>query len=95
MLHHVIKCAYKNCGEIFDKAKFPRKQYCSRRCQSLALYQLEQHTELIRTVDAVNKLGSGMALVRFGILSDPLIFSRRERGLEQGEEFWDGSVLMQ
>ena len=59
MLHHVIKCAYKNCGEIFDKAKFPRKQYCSRRCQSLALYQLEQHTELIRTVDAVNKLGSG------------------------------------
>ena len=28
-------------------------------------------------------------------LSDPLIFPRRERGLEQGEEFLDGSVLMQ
>ena len=69
MLHHVIKCAYKNCGEIFDRAKFPRKQFCSRRCQSLALHQLEPHTDLIRTVDAVNRLGSGMALVRFGITS--------------------------
>ena len=33
--------------------------------------------------------------VRGITLNDPLIFPRRERGLEQGEESLDGSVLMQ
>ena len=69
MLHIMVKCGWMRCRETFDQAKFPRKQFCSRKCQLLTLHQLEQHTEVIHTVAAVNKLGSGMALVRFGITS--------------------------
>lgn len=69
MLVGLVKCGYNLCSNTFEKAQFYRKRFCSTRCQSRALHQLEPHTEVIRTVDAVNRLGSGMALVRFGVTS--------------------------
>lgn len=74
MLHIMVKCGWMRCRETFDQAKFPRKQFCSRKCQLLTLHQLEQHTEVIHTVAAVNKLGAGMALV-----SSPTDFDRLRR----------------
>ncbi len=53
------------CTNRFDRVR--GKTYCCRNCQNLAKNALVPHSTLIHNVKSLNKLGTGMVLLRFGI----------------------------
>ncbi len=65
MLQTIEKCGRVGCANTFDRGH--GKIYCCRKCQNLAKNALVPHPTLIHNVESLNKLGRGMALVRFGI----------------------------
>ena len=66
MLQTTAICSRVRCGITFDRSNANQK-HCSRKCQILAKTELSPHPKVISTVEELNKLGTGMALVRFGI----------------------------
>jgi hypothetical protein len=65
MLQTTEICGRVGCTNRFDRVR--GKIYCCRKCQHLAKNALVPHSTLISSVESLNKLGTGMVLVRFGI----------------------------
>ncbi len=66
MLQTTAICSRVRCGITFDRSNANQK-HCSRKCQIPAKNVLSPHQKVISTVEELNKLGTGMASVRFGI----------------------------